>query len=299
MIPIIVIVGPTAAGKSAVAERLAQECGGVIINADARQMYRDIDIVSAAPSAAERENMRLYAWKSVDEVYSFAQFVVDADREIADVYQAGKVPIVVGGTGLYVDALVKRFVPPPAVLPEIREYVQQLSTDAVLEELRVKDVAALNTIDVQNPRRVQRALEVVLQTGKSITSFGDSVEQSPYIPLIVGWSPDRTVLHKQIAARVAEMWKAGAVDEVRALVDAGHTMSEPGMQAIGIAEIVDYLKGGVSATEAQQRMIERTRQYARRQLTWFRRDKNIIWYTNFDQLWHSVHIFLQANYKQF
>ena len=297
MIPLIVVVGPTAAGKSSIAEQLAEKCDGVIINADARQIYRDIGIVSAAPR--EQKNTRLYEFKSVSESYSFAEFVVDADRAIAEVVAAGKIPIVVGGTGLYIDALVQRFVPPPSVVPEIREQVAQFSPEEVIEQLKKLDPNVLNTIDVQNPRRVQRALEVVLQTGQSITTFGQDLSNSPYTPCLIGWSRDREELHERIARRVDEMWVNGAIEEVKALLDAGHTLDEPGMQAIGISEISEFLSGSLSAADAQKKMIERTRQYARRQLTWFRRNKNIVWYTSFDDIWHSVHIFLQTNSKQF
>jgi tRNA dimethylallyltransferase len=297
MIPIIVVVGPTAAGKSGVAEELAKKYNGVIVNADARQIYKDIRILSAAPE--EQKNTRLYEFKLVNESYSFAEFVVHADQAIAEIAAEGKVPIVVGGTGLYIDALVQRFVPPPVVAPEIRARVAEYSQQEIIDLLKTSDPHVLNTIDVQNPRRVQRALEVVLQTGQSITSFGQDIGNSPYIPLLIGWSPDREELHERIAKRVQQMWIAGAVLEVKQLLAAGHTSGEPGMQAIGVSEIEAYLSGQLTEVEAQQKMIERTRQYARRQLTWFRRNKNIVWYTSFDDIWHSVHTFLQTNSNRF
>lgn len=296
-IPLLVIVGPTAAGKSAVAEEVAHECDGVIINADARQMYQGISVVSAAPK--NLVGTRLYSWKSVDEPYSFAEFVSDADREIAAVVKAGHVPIVVGGTGLYIDALVQRFVPPPLVLPEIRARVAGLSPEESLEQLTRLDPEVLNTIDVQNPRRVQRALEVILQTGESIRSFGVAASESPYKPLMIGWTVPREDLHARIATRVEHMWSEGAVQEVSGLLSSGHMLGEPGMQAIGVREIAAFLRGELSESDAKKRMIELTRQYARRQLTWFRRNKNITWYTLSKDVCHSVRDFLQTNYKQF
>lgn len=294
-IPLLVIVGPTAAGKSGVADVIARQFNGAVINADARQIYRGTEIVSAAPR--ERDGMHLYCFKNVDEQYSFAEFQRDADQIIADVWATGRLPIVVGGTGLYVDALVQRFVPPPEVTPEIRDYVATLTPDQALVELEHRDREVLNTIDVQNPRRVQRALEVVLQTGASIRSFGAAADESPYQVMWIGWNVSREELHERIAQRVREMWKQGAVAEVSALLEAGHALVEPGMQAIGIAEIAAYIHGQISAIEAQEQMIARTRQYARRQLTWFRRNKSITWYTSFDELCHSVHAFLQTNFK--
>jgi len=300
MIPLIVIVGPTAAGKSDIAARLAEKIGGVIVNADARQIYREIDVVSAAPDELARKNSRLYCFKDVNESYSFAEYVADADREIAAISAAGKVAIVVGGTGLYVDALVNRFVSPPAVDPEIRLRVQSLSAQDALSELAVLDAVSLNTIDVHNPRRVQRALEVVMQTGQSITSFGEAHENSPYRACMIGWAGgERAELNDRIERRVQEMFKHSAIEEVRELLKKGYTRADPGMQSIGIAEISDYIQGTSTLDHAKKKMIERTRQYAKRQMTWFRRNKNIIWYTSFDDIWHSVHDFLQTNYKQF
>lgn len=300
MIPIIVIVGPTAAGKSEIAARLAEKIGGIIVNADARQIYRDIDIISAAPREQEREHARLYCFKQVNEPYSFAEYVRDADREIASIWAAGKIAIVVGGTGLYIDALLNRFVSPPAVHPEIRSRVQSMSVSQARDQLEMLDSAAMNTIDVQNPRRVQRALEVVLQTGQSITSFGTAAETSPYMPCMIGWAGgDRENLSARIEKRVFAMFEQGAAHEVSALLKKGYSLSDGGMQSIGVAEIAEYLGGACTLAQAQQKMIEHTRQYAKRQMTWFRRNKNIVWYTSFDDVWHSVHDFLQANYKQF
>ena len=297
MIPLIVIVGPTASGKSAIAEMLAERCNGVIINADARQIYKDISIISAAPQ--DQTNTRLYEFKSVNEPYSFAEYVIDADRVIKEVVADGKTPIIVGGTGLYVDALVQRFVSPPTVSSEIRQQVAGFSEQESVDLLAKLDPHILNTIDVQNPRRVQRALEVVLQTGHSISSFGRDTEHSPYTPCMIGWTRDRDELHERIMRRVDEMWLAGAVDEVRALLARGHALDEPGMQAIGVFEIAEFLSGNISESEAKIKMVERTRQYARRQLTWFRRNKSIVWYTSFDDIWRSVHTFLQENSSQF
>ena len=300
MIPLIVIVGPTAAGKSEIAARLAEKIGGVIVNADARQIYREIDVVSAAPSISEQKSTRLYCFKQVNEPYSFAEYVADADREIAEISASGKVAIVVGGTGLYVDALVNRFVSPPEAHPEIRLRVQSLSAHDALKELEARDAACLNTIDVQNPRRVQRALEVVMQTGQSITSFRETHENSPYRACMVGWAGgERAELNDRIERRVHAMFNHGAIEEVQGLLKKGYASNDPGMQSIGIAEISDYIQGASTLDLTKQKMIERTRQYAKRQMTWFRRNKNIVWYTSFDDIWHSVHDFLQTNYKQF
>ncbi|MCX6781037.1 MAG: tRNA (adenosine(37)-N6)-dimethylallyltransferase MiaA [Candidatus Magasanikbacteria bacterium] len=295
-IPLLVIVGPTASGKSALAERLAADFNGVIINADARQMYQGIEIISAAPEVVG--DAELYSWKSVDEPYSFAEYVHDADAAIARVFKNGKLPIIVGGTGLYVDALVQRFVPPPVTEKSIRDSVAALSKSAALEKLEANDPMAFSTIDIKNPRRVQRALEVFLQTGESITSFGATSEDSPYDVCWIGWTVEREELRKRIAQRVDDMWKRGAVAEIKKLLESGHTKSEPGMLAIGVSEIIDYICDVLDEQNTKEKIVARTYQYARRQLTWFRRNEQIVWYNSVETVCHSVQNFLQQHFKK-
>lgn len=298
LIPLVVIVGPTGAGKSGVAEILAPRINGVLINGDSRQVYRDIDVVSAAPSV--RENTRLYCFKKIGEPYSFAEYVHDADAAIAAVHQSGRVPFVVGGTGLYVDALVRRTGGAPRADLQIRSAVAALSPSERLARLRELDPEILDTIDQKNPRRVSRALEVILQTGVSIRAFSAARESSPYLPLWIGWSGgDRATLHARIERRVLQMWDRGVVTEVAALRASGHTQGEPGMEAIGIPEIFDYLDGVISERVARERMAARTRQYARRQMTWFRRNRDIVWYNSIEDVCHSAHDFLHKNSNQF
>lgn len=293
--PIIVIVGPTAAGKSAVADFLLTRCDGNVINADARQIYRDIEIITAAPK--HTEGMYLYGTKNVSEGYSFAQFVSDADDAIDSVLSENRIPIVVGGTGLYVDSLLQRKDLPPPVADSIRTLVQGFTFEEMVGELKFRDPEILNTIDVQNPRRVQRALEVCLQTGRSLNSFGAIVDE-PYEPLIIGWMPQKEDLDLRIELRIDEMLASGGIAQVASLLAAGHSLSEPGMQSIGVAEIAAYLSGEISYQEMRSLFIIHTRQYARRQLTWFKKNTNIVWYTSYDDIWQSAQDFLQTEFSQ-
>src|SRR3989344_1400324 len=294
-IPIILIVGPTAAGKSLVAEEIRAKNDGEIINADATQVYRGLSILSAAPR--ELAGTHLYCFREVSELYSFAAYRVDADQCIADVWRRGKLPIIVGGAGLYVDALIHRTTTPPVTSIKIREQVARLSPSQVLDELRSRDPEILEFLDLKNPRRVQRALEVALQTGVSMRSFGVEREPTPYEPLWIGVTAQRDVLHTRIAARIDEMLGGGAIKEVQELLREGHTHDEPGMKAIGVAEISALLDGSISCDEARDRMITRTRQYARRQQTWFRKNSVIVWYNSSDDLCRLVRDFLQINFK--
>ena len=297
-IPLISIVGQTATGKSSCARMIADRIGGVIINADARQIYRGLPIITAIP-----ENLtgaHLYGFKDNSEPYSCAEFVRDADKLVQNTWKHDKkISILVGGTGLYMDAFINRTSLPPKVDPEIRAAVTKMGEQKAYELLKTNDPQGFAAIDAQNPRRVQRAVEIFLQTGKSVVDFHRVQGESPYVYLKIGLKKSNVDLREQITARVFEMWKRGAVDEVRLALAAGHTIEEPGMQSIGVYEIAEFLSGDSSETEAQERIILRTMQYAKRQMTWFKKDATIQWYTNFDELWHSVQNFLQQNSREF
>ncbi len=294
-IPLIVIVGSTASGKSALAEELAGHTSGAIINGDARQIYRELPIITAAP-----ENVAgkfLYSCKSVADPYSFAQYVVDADAVIARVWAAGQVPIVVGGTGLYIDALVHRPVTPPQANTDVRAQVVAMGENGAREFLRAQDPAGYASVDIHNPRRVARAVEIFLQTGKSVTEFRGQRSESPYRVLKIGVGSDVSTedLRGRINARIAHMWAGGAVAEVQRAFAAGFTLADPGMQTIGVPEIARFLAGEISEMYARELLALHTAQYAKRQKTWLKKDSGIVWYTTHDVLWHLVQNFLQQN----
>lgn len=288
-IQVIAIVGPTGSGKSAVAEQIAAKFSAVIVNADARQIYRNLPILTAVP--AETRGMLLYEFLEVAEPFSFAQYVELAAQAINVIHSQNKVSLIVGGTGLYVDSLLKSAISPPEIDLAIRKKVAAMSVKVAGDELLKLDPAIVMKIDMRNPRRVARALEVVLQTGKSITEFWEAGAPR-YDYLKIGWTQPPEILKQRITKRVQQMWESGAVDEVQKLLASGHTLTEPGMQAIGVAEIADFLAGKISAVAAQEKMIARTWQYARRQMTWWRRDPKILWYTSLDELWPLIQNFL-------
>lgn len=295
---VIFIVGPTASGKSALAEQvfefLGERAGGVI-NADARQIYQGLHTLVAAPDLSPYNF--LYEFLDVASDYSFAQYRADADAVIQKIHAVGKVPVVVGGSGLYVDALLRRVALSPQVDKNIRAQVAEMSFADQKKLLQKKDPVAARAIDLKNPRRVARALEVFLQTGNSLTSFKKN-GVSPYRELVVGWTQPREILHERIVARAEASWDE-AVKEVQMLAAAGHNLEDPGLKTIGVPEIISYLDGCVSAAEARAQMIAHTRQYARRQMTWFRRSPGLVWYNSVDEICHSVQDFLRKNFKQF
>lgn len=298
---VIVFVGPTASGKSMVAEAIAKKCAGEIINADARQIYRGISAVTDA--SKKKTGMHLYSFKDVSEPYSFAEYANDACRLIDKIIAVGHVPILVGGTGLYVDAILEDFLPPPKVDERVREKVSYFTNKEVCEKLVELDVENVKFIDLQNPRRVRRALEVFLQTGRSIVSFRriendcNAKKELKFNVLKIGITAPIVVLEKRIRDRAERMWSEGP-REIRSLLSSGHTLNEPGMQAIGVKEISAFLSGDISKSDALKNIILCTRQYAKRQITWFKRDKSILWYTVDDDIWPLVRDFLLKNSRK-
>ncbi len=296
VIPIVVIGGPTASGKTALAECVCTKFSGVMLNGDARQIYLGLSAITAAPS--ELGASQLFNFKNVSEEYSFAQYITDADAAIARARAEGKLPVIVGGSGLYLDALTERYVPPPVPVPAVRKYVQSLTPMAARAELVRIDPRGAAAVDLQNPRRVARALEVFFQTGKSIVDFWKTVE-SPYRVLKIGWCPATPEeLRARIAVRAGAMMSVGA-REVRALLAEGHTLEEPGMQTIGVPQIASYLAGAHSEAETREEIITATWQYARRQMTWFKRSPGIVWYTSEDDVCRSLQNFLHNDSKVF
>ena len=282
-----VIVGPTASGKSDLADFLALKFGGAVINADARQVYQGLTAVTAAHKADEKH--LLYEFLNLSAPFSFAEYVLKADTEIKNV---SDLPIVVGGSGLYVDALLRSQGAAPRVPAEIRNRVLAMSTDVQCEELAKCDPAVAAKIDMKNPRRVARALEVFLATGKSITEFGEPGE-SPYEVFLIGWNPGREQILARIRSRILVSWDA-MVAEVAAARNL-YAADAPGIQTIGVPEICDFLDGKMSAASAQELLITHTAQYAKRQITSFKRNKNIVWYTDVNEVCQSLHDFLHKD----
>ncbi|MGO0604843.1 tRNA (adenosine(37)-N6)-dimethylallyltransferase MiaA [Brevibacterium linens] len=279
--PIITVVGATATGKSDLALDLAGRLGGEIINTDSMQFYRGMDIGTAKLPVDERRGIphHLIDILDVTEEANVQDFQARARAAIADIRGRGLRPILVGGSGLYVRAAVDHM-EFPGTDPQLRARLEaEVAVDrwALHQKLRELDPQAAEKITVNDQRRIARALEVIELTGRAFSAqLPDYQEIEPTIHL--GLSMERAVLHARIAARVQLMWDQGWVDEVRRLLEAGLAEGKTASRAIGYAQIQRHLSGELTAAEAQEETTVRTRQFARRQDTWFRRDPRIHWF---------------------
>ena len=278
--PIITVVGATATGKSDLALDLADRLGGEIINTDSMQFYRGMDIGTAKLPIDERRGIphHLIDILDVTEEANVQDFQARAREAIADIRDRGLRPILVGGSGLYVRAAVDHM-EFPGTDPEVRARLEaEVATDrwALHQKLRELDPKAAEKITVNDQRRIVRALEVIELTGRPFSAqLPDYQEIEPTIHL--GLSMDRAILHERIATRVDLMWEHGWVDEVTRLLGVGLAEGKTASRAIGYAQIQRHLAGELTAAEAKEETTIRTRQFARRQDTWFRRDPRIRW----------------------
>ena len=271
---VALIAGPTASGKSGLALTLAERSGGVIVNADSAQIYRDLPILSAAPTGDERAlaEHRLYAIRDGARPCSAAEWAELAKAEIADIHASGRLPILVGGTGLYLRTLLDGIAPVPPIESIVRERVRAQPVEdnrAELERLDPEAAARLNPADAV---RTSRALEVVLSTGRTLAEWqerseggiGNRVMLKPLILL-----PPRGWLYAQCDARFDQMIAAGAIEEVKALLARKLDPSLPVMRAIGAREITAFVAGRIDREEMIRLGQQATRNYAKRQYTWF------------------------------
>lgn len=268
------IAGSTASGKSALALELAERTGGVIINADSAQVYRDLPVLSAAPTEEERARAehRLYGIRDGAEPCSAADWAALAREEIADLHQSDRLPIIVGGTGLYLRTLLDGIAPVPAIDPQIREQVRNSSVEDNRGKLSELDPEAAGRLNPADSARIARALEVVMSTGRTLADWqskreGGIADEITLQPLLL--LPPRDWLYRRCDHRFARMVEGGAMDEVKRLLARNLPPSSPVMRAIGVREIGAFLAGEIGRNEAIDRGQQATRNYAKRQYTWF------------------------------
>ena len=280
MSKVVLIAGPTASGKSAAALALAERFRGTIINADSMQVYRELVILTARPTEAEigRAPHRLYGIVPAREAYSVGHWLEDAARAIREAQGEGRVPILVGGTGLYFKALIEGLAPVPDVPPEIRtawrERAEKLGAEGLYRELSARDPAMAARLRPTDPQRLLRALEVIDGTGISLLEWqgGNTapvLASDSVLKLVI--APEREAVYAAIHARFAAMIEEGALEEVRALLALGLDPSLPAMRAQGVRELASHLSGESSLEEAIAKAKTETRRYAKRQMTWLRR----------------------------
>jgi len=281
---ILVIAGPTASGKTAVGIELAQRLNGEIISADARQIYRFMDIGTAKPTAEERVAARhhLIDFVNPDKGYSAGQFAEDASAVIGDILRRGKVPIVVGGAGLYIRALFDGFSPMPKIPIEIRARLQEegrACLPALYERLCEVDSEWAAKIHPTDTQRILRGLEVYEASGKPLSEH-QKVTPTPPIrhkASYFGLHWDRETLYDRINARACLMLENGLIEETASLRDRGYTPDLNALNAFGYREIFQYLNGKTTLDRALADLQQGTRRYAKRQMTFFRRDKRFRW----------------------
>ncbi len=277
--PVVIVAGPTASGKSALAASIAEDASGVVINADSMQVYRELPILSGAPdkSLTNRAPHRLYGALPVADPCSAGRWLRMALDEIGTAHAAGALPVVCGGTGLYLKALTEGLTAVPEVPANVRQAVlARLAGDgpeALHEVLRSCDPATAARLDPTDGQRIARALMVHEATGRALSSWQADDGGGPP----AGWrfmqillEPPRDSLYPAIDARFLEMLDGGALEEVRALIGAGTGRDLPGMKALGVPDLIDHLEGRLPLPAATAAAQAATRQYAKRQITWFR-----------------------------
>ena len=274
----VLIAGPTASGKSALGIKLAQGLDGVVINADSMQVYRDLRIITARPTPEEEAEAphRLYGHVDAAVNFSVGRYVADAIRVLQDI-QGRKLPIFVGGTGLYFKALTEGLSDMPPVPEEVREQVRResegLETPELHRLLSERDPETARTLRPSDRLRVQRALEIFAATGQPLVSFHGAKQPGPFadVPVIkLFLAPERDELRRRIDARFLTMMDKGALDEVRALGERNLDPMLPAMRAHGVPGLLAHMRGEIPFDEAIARGQGDTRRYAKRQFTWFR-----------------------------
>lgn len=284
--PLIILTGPTAVGKTKASIGLAKAVDGEIISADSMQVYRHMDIGSAKIKPEEMEGIphHLIDVLEPDDEFHVVKFQQLAKKAMREIWERGHIPIVIGGTGFYIQALLYDIdfdenEKEDACRKELEAYAKEHGAEALHEKLAFVDPASAEMIHPNNIKRVIRALEFYEQTGKRISEHNETQRQreSPYAFAYFVLTDDRAHLYERINRRVDQMIEEGLVNEVQALKDKGYTKQLVSMQGLGYKEILDYLDGNCTLEEAIYTIKRDTRHFAKRQLTWFKRERDVIW----------------------
>ena len=282
---LVVIVGPTAVGKTDLAIELAEALNAEIISADSRYFYQGMNIGTAKPDTDQLARVKHYLIDVADikENWSLAVYQRSVKDAMDEIISKGKVPLLVGGTGQYIRAIIEGWqIPAKAPDPDLRNVLEIMSQRLGAEELHkmlsIIDPTAAKNIDFRNKRRTIRALEVILHTGRK---FSDQRKKGSldFVYKIVGLNRDRSQLYDRIDKRIEEMFKRGFISEVKALLDQGYSIQDPPMSAIGYHEVIQYIEGSMGLQECIERIKKRSREFVRRQANWFKStDERISWF---------------------
>lgn len=298
----IVICGPTASGKTALSIELAKKIDGEIISCDSMQIYKDMDIGTAKPTKEEMQGIKHYLidFVSPDKRYSVADFKQDAKNAMKEIIAKGKTPIIVGGTGLYVDSLIYEIDYPNIEFDEkyrkqLEERAEKEGLEKLYEEAKKIDPQAIEKISVNDQKRILRILEIYHATGKNKTEQEKESRKNPveydYHVYAINW--DREKLYERINKRVEIMIEQGLIEEVQKIYQKYETFPTA-MQGLGYKEVVEYLENKCTKEEMIEKIKMETRRYAKRQLTWFRKNKQTIWLDGQEKIQNNIKIILEG-----
>ncbi|MGM7701260.1 tRNA (adenosine(37)-N6)-dimethylallyltransferase MiaA [Pseudalkalibacillus sp. Hm43] len=282
--PLVVIVGPTAVGKTKTSVEIAKAFSGEVINSDSMQVYKDLDIGTAKIKEEEKEGIlhHLFDIKSPFEDYSAAEYQVDAKRVIHQIHEKGRLPVMVGGTGLYIRSVTHDYqfsdaTADSAYREELERFGEEKGAEALHDLLKEKNEERAAQIHPNNVRRVIRALEIIHTNGSLDQEHSHEHQVSSYELITIGLTMDREELYDRINHRVDLMMEEGLLEEVQALYEAG-VRNTQAVQAIGYKELYDYFEGNCTLDEAIVTLKRNSRRYAKRQLTWFRHQMDVEWF---------------------
>ncbi len=281
---IVCVVGPTAVGKTALSIEIAQRFNGEVISGDSMQVYRGMDIATAKVTPEEQQNIphHLIDILRPDEDFSVFDFKARVTQLITDIRSRGRLPIIAGGTGMYLDSVIRDYAlseekRDPLYEQKIAADIEKLGIDAVYDRLVEVDPEQAKKTHKNNVRRVIRALEVYDRTGQTMTEYQRNQEDSPYNVILIGLDMDRALLYERINARVDQMVELGLFQEARKFYDLG-LKDAPSMRAIGYKELIGYFEGQLTEEASIDLLKRNSRRYAKRQLTWFRNKMAVEWY---------------------
>jgi tRNA dimethylallyltransferase len=290
-LPLFVIVGPTASGKTEISLGLAKEINGEIINADSRQIFKEVSIGTAKPKC-DNPLSEHFTVKGIKHYginiasiahgdFSAGAFIKLFDNAVNEIYNNGKLPILSGGTGLYINAVLHGLADIPEIPADIKKIAREMTENDInkaYKKLEEVDSITANVIDKNNPRRIARALEVFLATSKPISYWHNKVNKKSNFDIqMFGLLWEKENLHSRIEQRVQNMLDRGFVKEIRVLLERGYSDEQIKRAGIGYSYILDFINGNISEIEMINLIITETKQYAKRQMTWFNKDKNIKW----------------------
>lgn len=305
-IPLIAVVGPTASGKTGLAIDIANYVGGEIVSADSMQIYKYMDIGSAKPTPEERSQAihHMIDFLEPDEEFSVADYTEMAHTVIANITAHGKIPVMAGGTGLYINSVINdvtfgEMEPDYLLREQLNKLAEEKSGEYLIEMLMRIDEESAKKLHPNNVRRIIRAIEFYKLTGKKISKHQEETKkrESRYNPLMICIKRDREELYQRINRRVDIMMDMGLVDEVKRLMDMGYTRELNSMKGIGYKEVIDYLEDKASFEETVDIIKQSSRRYAKRQLTWFCRDKRIH-YVNANKAFEESKILIDGFFEQ-